>query len=74
MTISQKLTGLSILGALALVPVAAMAQQAGNNQGNGTTTTIGSDRQTGGATNADRQAVQNIQDSIQRQRQMSQHP
>jgi hypothetical protein len=74
MTILQKLTCLTVLGTLAAAPVAAMAQQAGNNQSNGTTTAIGSDRQTGGATNADRQAVENIQDSIQRQRQMSQRP
>ena len=74
MTISQELACLTVFGTLAAAPVAAMAQQAGNNQSNGTTTTIGSDRQTGGATNADRNAVQNIQDSIQHQRQMSQHP
>lgn len=57
-----------------VTPGQAMAQQAGYNQGNGATTTIGSDRRTGGATNADRSAMQNIQESIQRQRQMSQRP
>lgn len=68
-SLSTLALGIALLGS-----GAAMAQQAGYNQGNGSTTEIGSNRQTGGATNADRSAMQNIQESIQRQRQMSQRP
>lgn len=78
MTIYQRMTRLAMTGLLSLTPVVAMAQQANGNGGynhsTGTTTTIGSDRQTGAATPSDAQAMQSIRESIQRQRQMNQRP